>query len=123
MMHDLGETPFGNTPDGLWWHVWRTLGRLEEGQKLNRQTADERTAELKKDLTDRIEELKDSLGSRIDRLERTNFWRKAVICILRELPWRHMGILAGLTWLAVHGHLTAPDIKAFLFRVLGLGLP
>lgn len=108
-------------PDGLLGQIWHMLGRLEEGQHLNRITASERAAELKDHVDRRIDDLKDSLVDRIERLERAPSPLRVAWDILATMPWRHMVGLAATGWLVVHGNFSAPEIKALALKILGLG--
>ena len=106
-----------NSDDGLLHQIWHVLGRLEEGQKLNRQSAEERVTTLRVEIRDQICDLKESLSGRIDELENNQHrnppWWK-------DLPWKHMATLAAGAYLAIHGHFTAVEIKAIFLKMIGL---
>lgn len=95
-------------------HIWHALGRLEEGQKLNRQSAEERVAALRDHVDTRIEDLKENLHHRIGRLEKRKkdpWWK--------DIPWHHVITLGASGYLLVQGHMSAGEIKSVLLKLAG----
>lgn len=117
MTHSADWTPQTSGGEiGLLHHIMHLLGRLEEGQRLNRETAEQRNDQLKEHFDFRLAELKREFGGRIQYLEKTvqrgQWWL--------SLPWKHMITFAAGAYLIVMGHFSAAELKAIFLRLLGL---
>lgn len=117
MTQDSGAWMPHGQDSGLIHHVWHALGRLEEGQRLNRESAETRAEALREHMDARIDDLKESLSHRIDKLEDNKDIRQPWWV---DLPWKHIATLAVGLYLALQGHLTSVEIKALLMKMIGL---
>ena len=120
MAHEWGPanwTPSMHGLDhGVLHQIWHLLGRLYEGHKLHRESAELRTSDLK----DHVDAKIDGIVERLDQLEATvqkhpnqSWWK--------DLPWHHMITLALGAYLAVQGHLSAAEWKDMIIHRLGGG--
>lgn len=94
--------------------LYQMLGRLESGQVLNRQMADQRVTALQLHMDARLSDLSHSVHGRIDRVEREVDTIKAIQAAQASVKspgerpwWRDVTPKEALTWIATGATLLA----------------